>query len=1281
MNAKRAGFLPNLHPAAPVKPVVAALAGISFAAALLAPAPFAVAAESAPAIVARDIGREPERLARVLANEQLNDPQAIGIRSRGAGAKATVALTVNSSADTLTAPATTGTLREVLAYVSSNCVYGDVYQVSFAIPGPGPHTIITNSGFSASCDNVIIDGYTQVGSSANTLPAARDGSNAVIQVVLDGSGITGGNLLDLSGANSVVRGLALTNWPSFFNAVHVSGSNSIVAGNFIGVGAAGTGCSVTAGSSKVGVGDGGFGNMIGGILPADRNVIGCATSHGVSSIGGNLLVLGNIIGAAKDAVTPAPNQGSGVHIMNTASAIGGQGTSEGNLIANNGQAGVQFPNSPSVVSGNDIFSNLLTGIDSSATLPTDTLTVTYAGGSTTFSYGVSGFANGLMAVEFFDNSDPLFGVDQGQMYFASCALQGGVTETCSGTLPGIYKNLTRTFTREFSGTSNFYGALLTPDMSPSTTTLNFGTVPVGGASGVTPLTILNPGPGTLLLDGMSLSLSDYRDTTGGPPPTAAGAGGHYCGLGSDASGAPLPGPSTVAIGPGGTCTLNFVFAPQGSGARNASLVLNDAQSPNNGIVVNLLGSGSVTPPSVNWTFDPVSVLQDAPSQLRLSITNPNGATFANTSFAQALPANLVIAATPNAVSPDTPCAGSFVTPSPGATSFTVNGLQVPTGGTCDFTVDVSSSTVGSYPVSMAAGAIAGNVLAVPVSNADSNTAILTVNAPAAPVVQLTPGGLNFGSVTVGTPAPAQSALLTNVGTANLELSNISITAGDFTQSNDCPIGPPGIAPSGSCTITAGFTPTAVGTRSADVTILSNAPVTFSIAAPGVKSTDVLPLTGNGVAVPVAIPSLVPSALTFPTQTVGTTSAAQSVTLTNAGTAPLAIASIITEGDFAQSNACPSSLAPSASCNISVTFGPVAPGTRSGFLKVFDDAAGSPHFIPLTGTATAPPVPTISSPTSVSFPPTQVGGVSPPLTVTISNVGGGPLSVSAVEIVGSGYAVTSQTCTSAPVSPSASCTITITFAPDSAGNVIATLRLISNAPASPTLIGLTGEGTAMAVGTLAAAPATLDFGTREIGTTTAAQSITLSNAGSAFVTVSGVTVSGDYAQTNDCSVLESDETCTISITFTPTATGPRPGSVSVASNASNSPLTVNLSGAGAPIQAPVIELSASSLGFGNRLVGAGAQVQSVTVRNRGGAPLAMGGITLTGEFVQTTTCGATIEPDGTCRIDVGFLPTIPGPRLGRMTVTSNASNGTQFVDLAGTGCRFTFFNRTQSLICQ
>lgn len=1273
-NATGSESLPAGLGASCPKPVAAALAGIGFAAGLLAPAPMVFAAEPVPVVVARDVGREPMFLAQAFSDELLNDPAAIGVRSPRTRSKALVTLVVDSTADTGGLPAspaqTPMTLRQALQYVNTNCnPYGpDTFAIHFAIPGPGPHTIATNIGFSLACTGTVIDGYTQPGSSANTIVAARDGSNAVIQVAIDGSGMTGGNLLDLGSlsSNMVVRGLALTNWPTFGNAIHVAGGNSTVAGNFIGVGAAGTGCSVTAGTSKVGVGDGGFGTTIGGLIPLERNVIGCATGDGISIIGSGTLVLGNIIGAAKDGTTPAGNQGHGIAVQSSINAIGAQGASEGNVIANNGLAGV-FSCFPSVVSGNDIFLNLLTGIDSFVTPPTDTFTVTYAGGSTTFSYGVSGFSNGqATTVEFFDNGNTLLGLDQGQRYFASCALVGGVTDTCTGTLPGLYRNVSRTFTA-FGQTTNFYGLILTPDMVPSTTSLNFGTVPVGQSSPVTPLTINNPGPGTLVMDGIALSLGDYRDTTGGPPPSSA----HWCGIGSDPTGAPLVGPSTLSLPPASSCTMNLIFTPQNSGARNATLTLVDAQSPANGTVINLLGSGSVTPPAVNWQFNPFSVLQNAPSQLRLSITNPNGAPFVNTSFSHALPTNLVIAATPNAVNPVAPCVGSFLTPSPGATSFTVNGLQVPTGGTCDFTVDVSSGTVGSYPVSMAAGAIAGTVLAVPVSNAASNTATLVVNPPAAPSILLTPGGLNFGNVTVGSPAPPQSTLLQNVGTANLVLSGISITPGDFTQTNTCPIGPPGLAPSANCVFAVNFTPTAVGVRSADITIASNA----------ASSPDIVPLTGTGVTVPVPIVNLSTSLVTFPTQTVGTSSSPQVVTLTNAGTGPLAISGIGTTSDFSQTNNCPSSLPPAAACQISVTFTPILPNTRTGDLKVFSDASGSPHIVLLEGVGSAPPVPTVSAPSVLAFPPTLVGGASTPLAVTITNVGSGNLLVSAAQVVGSGYAVTADTCTGVAVPLSGSCTITVVFAPDSVGNVIATLRLISNAPTSPTLIGLTGEGTALAVGTLAAAPAALDFGTREIGTTTAAQSITVSNAGSAPVTVSGITASGDYAQTNDCSLLESAATCTISITFTPTATGPRPGSVSVASNASNSPLTVNLSGTGAPIQAPVIELSASSLGFGNRLVGAGAQVQSVTVRNKGGAPLALGSITLTGEFVHTTTCGATVEPDGTCRIDVGFLPTIPGARFGRMTVTSNASNGTQFVDLAGTGCRFTFFNRTQSLICQ
>jgi hypothetical protein len=182
-------------------------------------------------------------------------------------------------------------------------------------------------------------------------------------------------------------------------------------------------------------------------------------------------------------------------------------------------------------------------------------------------------------------------------------------------------------------------------------------------------------------------------------------------------------------------------------------------------------------------------------------------------------------------------------------------------------------------------------------------------------------------------------------------------------------------------------------------------------------------------------------------------------------------------------------------------------------------------------------------------------------------------------------------------------------------------------------------------------------------------------------VSGVTVTGDYAQTNNCATVNAGESCTITVTFTPTGTGSRPGSIVVSGNASNAPVTIALSGSAAPPPLPVIELSVSSLTYGNTLTGAGSATQSVTLRNVGGSPLTIASLRLSGEFTVSNGCPAVVPAGGSCRIDVGFVPTIPGPRTGRLDVLSNASNGTKGVELGGTGCRFSFLSRNYTLLCQ
>ena len=216
-------------------------------------------------------------------------------------------------------------------------------------------------------------------------------------------------------------------------------------------------------------------------------------------------------------------------------------------------------------------------------------------------------------------------------------------------------------------------------------------------------------------------------------------------------------------------------------------------------------------------------------------------------------------------------------------------------------------------------------------------------APGAPAVSLTPPSLAFGSQLVGTTTASQPLTVQNVGTVILNIASIA-ASGDFAQTNTCAAT---LAPSASCTINVTFTPTALGVRNGAVSVASNA------AGSPHSST----LSGTGTAVPPGpAVSLTPPALAFGSQLIGATTAAQALTLQNIGGPTLNIASIGASGDFAQTNTCGATLAPTATCTINVTFTPTALGARSGAVTVASDAAGSPHSSALSGTGVAAPPP-------------------------------------------------------------------------------------------------------------------------------------------------------------------------------------------------------------------------------------------------------------------------------------------------------------------------------------
>jgi hypothetical protein len=229
--------------------------------------------------------------------------------------------------------------------------------------------------------------------------------------------------------------------------------------------------------------------------------------------------------------------------------------------------------------------------------------------------------------------------------------------------------------------------------------------------------------------------------------------------------------------------------------------------------------------------------------------------------------------------------------------------------------------------------------------------------------------LSFGNQVIGTTSNAQPVTLTNAGNTCFQFSNVQITA-DFSQGNNCAAA--GLPGSSSCTYSVSFSPSTTGPRSGGLGVNGSDGVTNSSLSAS--------LSGYGLTAQPSL-SLSPTSLTFGAQLVGTSSAAQTIMLSSTGNTALAISGISLSGPFAQSNNCPSSLAATATCTISITFRPTAGGTQSGSLSITDNASGSPHSANLSGTGIDFSV--SASPASASVK----HGQSVKFTITVSALGG------------------------------------------------------------------------------------------------------------------------------------------------------------------------------------------------------------------------------------------------------------------------------------------------------
>ncbi|WP_237405089.1 choice-of-anchor D domain-containing protein [Actinacidiphila reveromycinica] len=203
----------------------------------------------------------------------------------------------------------------------------------------------------------------------------------------------------------------------------------------------------------------------------------------------------------------------------------------------------------------------------------------------------------------------------------------------------------------------------------------------------------------------------------------------------------------------------------------------------------------------------------------------------------------------------------------------------------------------------------------------------------------------------------------------------------------------------------------------------------------------------------------------------------------------------------------------------------------------------------------PPSGVTASPSALSFGSVANGATSAAQSVTVSNPTGAAAAVSS--IAASGDFAQTNTCGSS-IAANGSCTVSVKFSPTATGARTGTLTVAAGGVTNT--VTLTGTGTAPGP-VLGATPGGLSFAGTVVGSTTAAQAVTVTNSGTTAATVSGVTATGDFAQTNNCATVAVGASCTVNVTFKPTTGGARTGTLSVASNANNSPTTVALTGTG------------------------------------------------------------------------------------------------------------------------
>jgi hypothetical protein len=759
------------------------------------------------------------------------------------------------------------------------------------------------------------------------------------------------------------------------------------------------------------------------------------------------------------------------------------------------------------------------------------------------------------------------------------------------------------------------GLILTP------ITQDFGPVPVHSTSAPTLFTLTNLTAATVSIS-TPTTTGDFSIASATTAPT----GGVTC---------------NGSLTPNASCFVNLFSTPTTTGPLTGTLTIPTSATP---VTAQLTGFGS---PDPGLALNPTALIfNNVPgltaTQQTITLTNTGSATLQ--------------IATPTTTTPN-------FTPTTTCTTL------APTA-TCTITITFTPTT-----------ALTTDTLQIPVTSSLTGLATYTVRLSGNYTtedagLQILPNQTSYGPTPDSTLGGTRQFTINNLTAKSLTL-DVAFPRQFVLSSPPCAA----LAPNASCQFAVTFLP------------LTNGDITGTLFAQATPTDGSATLNGLGYVEGYGVGNgslhitgnLIPgqSILNFG-QIASGQSSTQTLTLTNSSTTPLTIRRITSEWPFlVTATTCGATLSAKQTCTITLTYTPLnqaatgspasLPSTDTGTLVIESDALSGPDFIDLTGTAApisvaapsnnAPLVSYTASASSLTFATTQVGNAAQPQTVTLANTGTVPIHITALRTTPD-FTFQSN-CTT--LLPSASCILIVTFTPQpSATNAttrISALEITSDASTALDFISLLGAATPSP---LTLSSVTLDYGSVQLGATSTL-SLQITNTATTSATFNSITTTGDYTAAGTCptpgNTLAPNTSCAEQITFTPTQTGTRTGTVAIATSLSTLPINATLTGIG--IQSH-LQVTPSALNFGSIAINASAN-QTVTLTNTGTAPVTALAFTIAGDYAITVPCTLTVlAPNTSCTATITFTPTTLGQRNSTLTITSSDANSPTQIPLTGTG---------------